>query len=176
MESKQKRERLWVELSDLFKEDEGFLPEVRLIDLSPDGTARIFDGLLHIAEPLDASQTIWHDECQREIQLADVPNAGVLAATGRINSLHAVLRGIRFGELPIPDLGVSVWPNEIALDYRPGLGWDADTLAGFIELLSELLELGGGGRLAVAGELDLLPEDVQRRFQKAVTAYLGTEK
>jgi hypothetical protein len=169
-----REEQLWRELGDLFAEDDGSLPEIRLIEVSADGAANIFDELCSRAEPLETNQTVWLDEREQELPLRDVPDAGALAATGRISTLHVVLRGIRSRGTRIPDLGVSIWPGEVALDYRMGSGWNADVLAAFVELLGELRKLDPGARLAAAGELDLMPKPVQQRFQRAIDRYFAS--
>lgn len=171
MNTSTREEQLWRELADLFAEDDGSLPEIRLLEVSPDGAAKILDELRNGAEPLEANQTVWLDEREQELPLRDVPDAGALAATGRISTLHVVLRGIRSRGTRLPDLGVSIWPGEVALDYRMGGEWNADVLAAFVELLGELRKLDPGARLAAAGELDLMPEPAQQRFQRAIDRY-----
>lgn len=55
-----------------------------------------------------------------------------------------------------------------------GSGWNADVVAAFITFLGQLRALDPGARLAAAGELDLLEERVQQRFQRAVDRYLAS--
>jgi hypothetical protein len=164
------RAKLWDELSSFFAEDDGSLPEVRLVRLSPTGLVRIFEELRQRAEPLDSSETVWHDERQEEVTLGEVPELPALVADEKISSVHLLLRGIRSGDLNLPDLGVFAASGEIALDYRMGDEWNEDVLAAFVELLADLRQLDPGG------ELDLeegLPRGVRRHFRRAVQKYLA---
>jgi hypothetical protein len=170
------RDELWRELSDLFAVDDGSLPEIRLLDLSIEGVVQVFEELCHRAEPLDSTQTVWHDERDQEVPFAELSDAVELAANGRITTLHVLLSGIRSSGNRLPDLGVSVQPGEVALDYRMGEDWNADVLAAFIELLAELQALDPDVRLAAAHELDLVAEQIQERFQRAVQTYLAATR
>jgi hypothetical protein len=167
------RARLWFELADLFEEDDGSLPEIRLIDLTPGGVERIFAELSRRAEPLDPAQTVWHEERAQQVPLGELSDVGALAAKGRIAPSHFLLSGIRSGGVRLPDLGAFVFPDEVALDYRMGKDWNADVLAAFVELLAELQLLEPGARLVAACEVELQPEGTQKRFQQAVATYLS---
>jgi hypothetical protein len=82
-----REEQLWRELGELFADDDGSFPEIRLLEVSADGAANIFDELRSRAEPLEANQTVWLDEREQELPLTDVSDAGALAATSRISTL-----------------------------------------------------------------------------------------
>lgn len=171
MRDKSKSEQLWETISNILFKEEGSLPEIRLTGLTSEHAAAVFSNLLEMANTTDLSQTIWHEKLKCEVPLSELPNAGALAADGVLSSLHVILSGIRSGGTLLPDLGVSVYTNEVALDYRPGSDWNPDVLAAFIELLSGLRSLEDGGRLEVADEVVVLPEDAQRRFRAAVAKY-----
>lgn len=164
------REELWRELAYLFEEDDGSLPEVRLIDIPSGGAARIFQELRNRAEPLEPTQTIWDEELGRDVPLEDVPDAATLVAEERIQGFHVVLRGISSHSIRLPELGVFVCQNNVELDYRMGSEWNAEVLAAFVELLADLR------RLAPAARLDLedgVLENVREHFRRAVETYLA---
>jgi hypothetical protein len=167
------RARLWHELAGYFEEDDGSLPEIRLLDLTAEGVVRVFAEVRRRAEPLDPATHVWHDELEQTVALADVPDVAELAATGRIGPPHFLLSGIRSAGVRLPDLGIYIDPGEVALDYRMGKDWNADVLAAFVELLVELQRLDPGARLAAADEVELRPEGAQKRFQQAVATYLS---
>lgn len=164
------RQRLWKALSVLFAEDDGSLPEVRIVGVSSAGGAAMFDELRKRAEPLTPTQTVWHDRLDREVPLSEVPDAGLLAASGELTTLHVVLRGLEAGGVRVPDLGVSVWPGEVALDYRMGSDWNPSSLGAFAVLLGELLRLDAGARLDLE---DYVFDDLRDRFRAEVSRYLG---
>jgi hypothetical protein len=170
MKSTAAREQLWDDLSLLFEADDGSLPEVRLVNVSPPGAAGICEALRSRAEPLLAGQTVWHHEREQEVPLNEIPDAGTLAAEGKLSSLHVVLQGIESHGVRVPDLGMSVWPGQVALDYRMGEAWSQDTLAAFVELLGDLLQLDPTARLDVE---EFVLADVRDRFRRAVSAYLA---
>ncbi|MDP8910348.1 MAG: hypothetical protein M3N47_14810, partial [Chloroflexota bacterium] len=86
--------------------------------------------------------------------------------------LHVVLTGIRSGDVGVPDLGVSVRPGALVVDYRMGVEWTAEVVAGFVELLRALQQLVEGSELVVADAGSAaFPADTQRRFREAVAQY-----
>ena len=164
------REQLWSELSWLFEDDDGSLPEVRLVTSSPDATARIFEELRRRAEPLASTQTVWHKGRKQELAVAALPDPGALAVQGVIGPLHIVARDIRSGGITLPDLGVSVDPDGIAIDYRMGDTWNPGMLAAFVELLGDLFVLDPEARIDLE---DFAADDVRQRFRLTVGAYLA---
>jgi hypothetical protein len=150
MRSAAAQKQLWNELSDLFAEDDGCgsLPEIRLTGASNEGVERAYAALLQRAEPLEADDGVGD------------------------GTLDVVLSGIHSCEVSLPDLGVSVFPGGVALDYRMGDEWNAQVVAAFVELLDDLRELAGGGELVAADELDPLDADTQQRFTQAIRCYL----
>jgi hypothetical protein len=164
------RERLWSELSWLFEDDDGSLPEVRLRTSSPDATARIFEKLYRRSTPLASTQTVWHNERRQEVAVSALSDPGTLAVRGVIGPLHIVARGIRSAEVGLPDLGVSVDPDGVAIDYRMGDTWNPDVLAAFVELIGELLALDPKTRVDLE---DFAADDVRNRFRLTVAAYLA---
>ena len=132
---------------------------------------RIYDALRERAAPLGPTQTAWDSRRDKDVPLSEFPDAARLAAIGEIPTIHVLLRGVGSCGVELPDLGVSITPGEVALDYRMGRDWDSDTLAAFIELLDELRRLDDRVGLAAAGELDLLPTSEQQRFEQAIDRY-----
>jgi hypothetical protein len=159
--------QLWRELGEYFAEDDGTLPEYWFSGLSPEGAARIFDELRERADPPEPSTTIWHDEREEQLPLAEVPDAGALVTSGRIGSLHVVLSGVRSAGIRLPDLGVSLFRDSVELDYRMGRDWNPIVLSAFVDLLIELQQLDPGSRLDAHADAD-----VQEQFREAIERYL----
>jgi hypothetical protein len=74
-------EQLWHELSGLFAEDDSTLPEMRLLEISPDGASDMFDELCSPAEPR-GDQTVWLDEREQELLLTETPMPAHLPPRG----------------------------------------------------------------------------------------------
>jgi hypothetical protein len=161
------QEQLWRELAYLFEEDDGSLPEVRFLDIPPGGSARMLEELRRRAEPLEHTTTIWHPELEREIPLNDAPDMGALFAKG---GFPAVLRGIRSHGVRLPELGLWVDSAQVEFNYRMGSEWNAEVLAAFVELLSDLRRLAPGARFDL--EEGVL-ESVREHFRRSVEAYLA---
>lgn len=161
------QQELWRELGEYFEKDDGTLPDVSLGNLSPAGAAGIFDELRARADPPEPTETIWHDEREEEVPLLEVPDAGALATSGRIGSLHVVLRGVRSGGVRLPDLGVGLFVDEVVLDYRMGRHWNAIVLAAFVELITELQQIDPGSRFDPVAN-----DDVVQLFHEAIDGYL----
>ena len=68
---------------------------------------------------------------------------GARDVTGEADACHVVLRDTRVGAAVLPELGVFVLPDEVALDYRMGPEWRAEEVAALFTLLRTLLRRGG---------------------------------
>jgi hypothetical protein len=75
-----------------------------------------------------------------------------------------VFGGIRVRGTSIPDIGVFLCPDQIALDYRMGSAWGSKQLEALFELLVELASLDSESSVSL--EENAFPE-VLDRFQKA---------
>lgn len=164
---------LWTELHVLFENDDGSLPEIRVIyadrNAIVDGYAilRGRDGVV-----INDQAYFWSKMQKRERLLDSVPNAAALVETGEAEPFHFVLRGIRSKGITLPDLGAFVFPGQLALDYRKGSEWNPDVLDAFFGLLAELSALDENSSLSL--EDDVL-DDVADRFQRAWRRYLSGE-
>jgi hypothetical protein len=160
-------------LRAFFAENDGGLPEVQIIDITPAEAQRSFESLLTIAAPLRLDQVTWDSVADEDLPIRDLPEPALLAATGRLPALHVVLERLRWDGGAIPDLGVSVWPpGDVALDYRPGPDWTSATMSRFISLLDSLIGLTQGGALVLADEASRpLPRKQQDQFLAAINEY-----
>lgn len=112
---------LWESLRHLFDTDDGSLPEIRVTYSSRGSAAAGYELLRKRA--------------------ACVPENAPREATADRIPFHAVLAGIEAQGSSLPDLGVFVFDDQLALDYRMGARWSASSLIGLFTLLSELVAL-----------------------------------
>lgn len=160
---------LYAAIHDLFDYDDGSLPEVQIDGITADEAQAMLDALLPLGDPLRPDQTVWDHERDKEPPISDYPDAGRLAAEGRLSSLHFVLTGLQWRETGLPDLGVGIWPGTFAIDYRPGSDWTPDVLSCFIDLLCTLRGLSREGQLVLADDGSrALPLKQQEQFREAV--------
>lgn len=120
---------LWEELHEFFETNDGSLPEIWINYSHPDATTGGFALLRTRAQ-----------SALPEGPLA-VANAAGLVTSGSPTGFHVVLMGIASLGVTLPDLGVFVTTEGLALDYRPGADWGPATLEAFFELLADLAAL-----------------------------------
>lgn len=133
---------LWDELHDLFDTDDGSLPEIWVDYSNSEATVAGYALLRGRAAHLASDQAcLWSTTQNSSLPVDSVPNAAALVVSGEATSFHVVLGGIQSRGAPIPDLGVFVLPDQLALDYRMGPAWASRELAGLFELLGELAAL-----------------------------------
>jgi hypothetical protein len=152
---------LWNELRGLFDTDDGSLPEVRVDYVDTTATvagyallrrraARVVTANAHFISTTDSA----------ERAVDSVPNAAALVVSGEAEAFHVVLGGIQTESVTIPDLGIFVFPDQLALDYRMGPAWGPKELEALFDLLGELVALDP--RASVSFEEGVLPEVVAR--------------
>ncbi|MFK8185859.1 MAG: hypothetical protein AB8B99_20980 [Phormidesmis sp.] len=156
---------LWNELRDLFDTDDGSLPEIR-IDYRDSAAAVSGYALLRgrAARIVSEKPYFWSKTYDAERPLDSVYNAAALVVSGEAEAFHVVFGGIQSSSVTIPDLGIFVFPDQLALDYRMGPDWGPSELEAFFGLLGELASLDPYASLSL--EEGVLP-DVTARFQNA---------
>jgi hypothetical protein len=156
---------IWNELRDLFDTDDGSLPEIRIDYANP--TAAVSGYALlrkRAARVVSENAYFWSKTNNVECPLDSVPNAAALVVSGEAEPFHVVFGGIQSGGVTIPDLGVFVFQDQLALDYRMGPAWGPKQLGALFELLGELTAFDPHASLSL--EEGVRP-DVASRFQSA---------
>jgi len=133
---------LWDDLRDLFDTDDGSLPEIR-VDYSDSSATVAGYALLRgrAARVVSERASLWSNTQSTNLPVDSVPNAAALVVSGEAASFHVVLGGIQSQGVTIPDLGVFVFSDQLALDYRMGPDWGARELGALFALLAELAAL-----------------------------------
>src|SRR5437764_9976645 len=112
----------WNKLRALFDTDDGSLPAVRLTELTAEGVAAVY-AFLRARASVQPDLVFWHRALDREERLDAWPNPARLVATDEADPFHFLATGIAVGAITLPDLGVLVFPDAVALDYRMGPEW-----------------------------------------------------
>lgn len=123
---------------DLFAADDGGLPEICLHGLSGPEVEDIYQILRQKTRFLVGSPVFRHRLERCDKPLDSVPNAARLVVQGEADPFHFLCRGITVDDVLLPDLGVFVLDNAVALDYERGPAWEAPQVAGLFRLLREL--------------------------------------
>ncbi|MDF1503631.1 hypothetical protein [Roseisolibacter sp. H3M3-2] len=163
----------------LFDPDDGSLPEIRLTGLTAEQTPRVYARLRALAARLNDGASLVDRRAEHEVPVDAVPNAASLVVAGHVDGFHVVLRAPRVGAVVLPDLGVFVAADEIALDYRMGAQWGATEIAALLALLCELHRIAPGSRVeleehAEAGARERFAAAVARRCAEGGAPPPGT--
>ena len=155
---------IWMQLHDLFDTDDGSLPEIHITYANGKATSAGY-GLLRsrAATIVSENPTFYSRVHETEQPLDSVSNAAASVVAGEAEAFHVVFGGIAARGTTIPDLGVFVFPDQLALDYRMGPDWGSDELEALFGLLLELTSLDGDA--AVSLEESVIAE-VAQRFQE----------
>jgi len=153
---------LWDQLHDLFEKDDGSLPEVRVDYRDRNAVMRGYELLRSRVHAISDQATFWSIAESQSKHIDSVPNPAALVVYGKAESFHVVFGGISFGRVVLPELGVFVFPDRLALDYRMGPKWGPAELEAFFKLLAELSVLDPKSTLSL--DESILPE-IAARFQ-----------
>jgi hypothetical protein len=155
-------DQLWKELHYLFDTDDGSLPEIWIVNLSKEGVVAIFSYLQNACRAIASGAVFWSLEDQQEKPINSVPNAADLVAQGRAEPFHFLCQALTYEGVVLPDIGVFVFGDQIALDYRMGKEWDAVKLNALFGILKEVKRIDSGARISI--EDYALPQ-VRKQFE-----------
>lgn len=158
---------VWSRLHSLFDTDDGSLPEVLVTELTSSGVAAVYAFIRSQAKAV-SGRAFWHRTLDREERLDLWPNAAFLVAIEEAEPFHVLASGLTFDGVTIPDLGVFIFQEEVALDYRMGKEWDEAHVLALFELLRRLATLDPHAQVRL--ERGILPE-VEKAFLEEWSAY-----
>jgi hypothetical protein len=162
---------LWESLHDLFDTDDGSLPDVYIENLNSEaivqGYALLRERASHI---VTHDPSFWSIHDGKDCPLESVPNAAALVVSFQADPFHVVFGGITAGGCVVPDLGVFVFQESLALDYRMGPEWGPPQLEAFFHLLMELTFLNPNCTVQLD---EHVTGEVRERFQKSRMRFLA---
>lgn len=88
---------------------------------------------------LTGNPTFWDKESMSDRALDDVPNAALLVPSGRAEPFHFAVQGIKVDATELPCIGIQVFQEILALDYRMGTEWQPLQVFAFFSWLKELI-------------------------------------
>jgi hypothetical protein len=158
-----------MDLSKYFETDDGSLPEIEVAFRDPSRMFLAFQYLYDCgAQNVTADGGhLWLTESQTEAPFSG-PQSAELVVSGAAEAFHVVLGGIAVPDQIIPDLGVFVFPDTLAFDYRMGPDWGPQAIQSLLELLRQLCEFGGVVSVPWWGA------DAERDFLEALAADAST--
>jgi hypothetical protein len=162
---------LWTELHDYFDTDDGSLPEVRVDFADKQAVIRAFAELRARGKDVThRGSTFWSVTDAKDCPLDSVPNAAALVVSGEAQPFHFVLRDIEMSGVRLPDLGVWIFDDQIAINYRMGEEWGSTTLRALLGLLLAISHLDP--KSSVTLDPKALP-DVAERFRTCWSRFLA---
>jgi hypothetical protein len=131
-------------LSRYFETNDGSLPEIEVAFADSSQVPLAFQYLYHRgAQNVTADGGhLWLAESQTEAPFSG-PESAALVVSGVAEAFHIVLGGIAGSDCKIPDLGVFVFTDCLAVDYRMGPDWGPHEIQSLLALLRQLSGLGG---------------------------------
>lgn len=154
---------LWDELHDLFDTDDGSLPEIR-VDFDDAGALLSACALLEQrARSVGPRSVLGPPGTVRDVA------ALIVAGEPGVEVFHVMFEGLEVDGVTLPELGVFVFPDQLALDYRMGLEWGPRTVGALFELLVEMTQPDTSAALSLEDEE--FPE-VKARFERAWQRWL----
>ena len=161
---------LWDQVGACFDTDDGSLPGIEVSKLSPDELAAIYAMLRSRSHVEGDPPEFWSTVEEASRPVDSVPNAAALVASGQAEAFHMLIAGLVASGVPLPPIGVFVWPDTIELDYRMGSDWGPPQVAGFFELLRDCCRLAAGA-LVVPADCEGPP--YPKRFLQAWSSFVG---
>jgi hypothetical protein len=111
---------LYDTVRDCFTDNELWLPESRSPASKPAEAQATFDVRLSSDDPIRPDQMVWDRERDEGTSDQRAPGRRATRRRRPASALNFVLTGTQWQGADIPDLDVSIWPQTLALDYRPG--------------------------------------------------------
>jgi len=158
---------------DLFATNDNSLPEVCISGLRGDEVSEIYLFMRRITRFLVGAPVFRHLAEHADKYLDSVNNAAQLVVSGEANPFHFLTRGIKISDIILPDLGVFVFDNAIALDYEKGKAWGKPQIKAFFELLGTVFSKAVGPRLKFNADTG---KDENARFTHALAAFGASGK
>lgn len=143
-------EYLWGKVKVCFEIDDGSLPTIEIRDLGSSDVARIYSLIRDESRLVSKHSYFWDTNLKLERHLDDVKNAAELVTENGAEPFHFNVENLTSNGVTLPCLGVHVFQDSIAIDYRMGKSWNLQKVYAFFSWLKEIVELAGGASVVPA--------------------------
>jgi hypothetical protein len=129
-------------LRKIFNMDDGSLPDIEVCNLTKDEVISGYEIIRSSSvEIISQNPSYWSISKAKEIGLTIDDNPSNLVVDGKAEPFHICFGGIisPTGK-KIPNLGLYVFQDCLAFDYRKGPEWDLEAIKGLFELLMKILK------------------------------------
>ena len=159
---------LWDVAGVCFDTNDGSLPGIEIVKLSPVGVSAVYAMLRRRSQLSGEPPEFWSRTRDESVLVDSVTNAAGLVTAGKAEAFHYCVKGVIACGVELPVLGVFVWPDCVELDYRMGREWGPDPVVGFFELLRDCCALAPSA-VVVPAEFEGPP--YPDRFLRAWSVY-----
>lgn len=150
---------LWSKARVNFETNDGSLPTVEIRSLTAEEVAGLYAWIRSQSHLASENTTFWDFDAEQDRPVDDVPNAAALVPSGRAAPFHFAVEGIQADGATIPCLGVHVFQETLAIDYRMGPEWSSENVRAFYRWLHSAVARTQHGVLVPAdGEAPPEPE------------------
>jgi len=127
-------------LLEIFRDNDGSLPDIELHDLSGDEVIRGYNLLKGFSEKISSEKAYyWSVKEEIEIPITFNDNPSIKVVSGEAEPFHLCFDGITSASgKRVPELGLFVFEDWLSLDYRMGPEWNFEALQGLFEILYSL--------------------------------------
>ena len=124
-------------LIEVLKIDDGSLPDIWLKDLSDVEVIHGYKYLRDNSERISSKDSsYWSPVLEKEVSFSLTDNPAEKVVSGEADSFHLCFDGVfNTKGFSIPELGLYVAPDTLALNYRMGPEWTCEAIAGLFELI-----------------------------------------
>lgn len=159
---------LWEELRPCFTTDDGSLPTIEIQHLTETEVGQLYLAIREGSRVVSQEATFWDSSAEKDCSLDDVSNAAFLVADGQASPFHFAIGVGGTPEVQMPCLGVHIFQDSIAIDFRMGKEWGKDEVWSFFSWLRSLLSKTRGGALNIGAEGPPEPERFMRAWSRFV--------
>ena len=130
---------LWEELHELFDTADNSFPEICICNLEKETVVSNYNLIRKHAKFMVGGPRFINYEAKAEMNLDDVEDASKLVVEKKAHPFHFMVRQIMFDDYYIPELGVFILDNAIALDYEKGSLWGPLEIESLLRLILKLM-------------------------------------
>jgi hypothetical protein len=144
--------RLWEQVRDCFTYDDGSLPTIEIYNLTQEEVGDLYGATREGTRIASEEAMFWDLTSEQERHLDEVGNAGALVAAGKAAPFHFAIDGLGGPGCSVPCIGVHVFQDSIALDYRMGKDWGKKEVWCFFVWLRDLMSRTSAGMIRLGDE------------------------
>lgn len=158
----------WSRMRPLFDSGDGALPEICIGRLEERQVVDVYLLIRSLGTSLVGFPLIrdMRDRCDKPLD--SIADPAELVVQAKVEPFHFLIRGIAFNARRLPDLGVYILPDAVAIDYQCGPEWREPQVNALFELLRRIRRIAPLANIT----LQEIPDpSLEARFDDAFRDY-----